>query len=60
MLLAFLVMWALPTHPFRDGAPFLLLIDTSNIWGDHYVFSICYIETFCLFYPMVYKTVCNE
>ena len=33
MLLAFLVMWALPTHPFRDGAPLLLLIDTSNIWA---------------------------
>ena len=23
----------LTAHPFRDGAPFLLLIDTSNIWA---------------------------
>ena len=32
-LLLALVIWPLTTHPFRDGAPFLLLIDTSNIWG---------------------------
>ena len=38
------------THPFRGGGPFLLLIrDTSQHLGTHYVFSICITqETFCL------------
>ena len=27
------VVWPLTRHPFRDGAPFLLQIDTSNIWA---------------------------
>ena len=32
LLLAFFI-WPLTTHPFRDGAPFLLLMYTSNIWA---------------------------
>ena len=50
-LLLALVMWSLTTHPFRDGAPFLLLIETSPTFGAHYAFSVYYIETVCLSYP---------
>ena len=39
--LATLVNWPLTTHPFGDGAPFLLLIDTSAIWA--LVTSLSYI-----------------
>ena len=39
MLLA-LVIRPLTAHPFRDGAPFLLLTETSNIWTLTSVFSI--------------------
>ena len=38
-LLLALVMSPLTTHPFRDGAPFLLPIDTSNIWAI-FMFSL--------------------
>ena len=51
-LLLALVIWPLTTHPFRDGAPFLLLIDASNIFGRSLRFFPCYVETFCLSRPL--------
>ena len=40
-LLLALVILPLTTHPFRDGAPFLLLIETPlQHLGAHYVVSV--------------------
>ena len=40
-------------HPFRDGAPCLLLIDTPpTFMGAHHASSIYYTETVCLDYPI--------
>ena len=36
------------TNLFRDGAPFLLLIETSPMFGRSYASSICPIKTVCL------------
>ena len=33
LLLAFLVIWPLTTHPFRDGAAVLLLMETPPTFG---------------------------
>ena len=49
MLLA-LVTSTLTTHPFPDGASFLLLIETPPTFGRSLRFSICYMETLCLSY----------
>ena len=45
-MLPALVIWTLTTHPFRDGARFLLLIETpSNIWAVKTLFSIYCVKT---------------
>ena len=36
-----LVLQALMTHPFPDGAPFLLLVDISHIWA----LTTCFLYT---------------
>ena len=51
-LLLALAIWPLTTHPFRDGAPFLLLIETPPTFGRSLrFFHIYYIENACLSYP---------
>ena len=49
-LLPALVIWPLTAHLFRDGASFLLLIETPPTFGRSLRFSICYMETLCLSY----------
>ena len=49
-LLLALVIWPLTTHPFRDGAPFLLLRETPPTFGVCYASSVYYIQIVCLSY----------
>ena len=50
-LLLALVIWPLTTHPFRDGAAFLLLIETQKL-GPHYVVFIYDMKPVCIPYPL--------
>ena len=47
-----LVIWPLTTHPFRCGAPFLLLNETPPTFGRSSRFFQIFHRTFCLSYPL--------
>ena len=47
-LLLTVVIWPLPTHPFRDGAPLLLLPETPPTVGLSIRFSLYYVRRYCL------------
>ena len=55
-LLLALVIWPLTTHPFRDGAPFLPLIETPlAIWALIRFFHILHRKVFAQPIPALFR-----
>ena len=55
LLLAFLVIWPLTTHPFRDGAAVLLLMETPPTFGLTAFFSCFSWKLFACRFPFLFR-----
>ena len=55
-----LVFWPLTTHPFPDGAPFLLLLETPQTFGHSVRFFHTLHITFSLISSASYLAVCGR